>query len=153
MSNSYQARNANPALYLVPQEDPRTGVFALMVLMSGEHYGLIMCLRDSDCLTDPDVTLIGEQIVQPWANQFPFLVEMYQDRFGEHLQRFPVFRTDVPYCFEFIQMKRMDLKLKLPEGSSKNMDFDEKETRYLFVGPEGVPFEEFITFAEGTLLN
>lgn len=153
MGDSYQARNANPALYLVPQEDPRTGVFALLVLMSGEHYGLIMCLRDSEDLVDADMATIGEEIVQFWANQFPFLVEMYQDRFGSRFQRMPVLRTDIPFCFEFIRMKDLHLKLNLPEGRIQDMDSCRSGTKYLFIGPEGVPFEEFITIAEGTLLN
>jgi hypothetical protein len=153
MGAAYQAQNAHPALYVVPEEDEDTGVFAVMTVMSEAHYGLIVCMRDSEEFQSFEVDDLCARVVQPWAQQIPYLVELYQERFREMVGTFPPLRMDVPFSFEIVGIKNMNLTLRMPEGRMSPDHGPRGETQYLFIAPVGVPFEEFITFGSGSFLN
>ena len=43
------SRVINPILY-IPLRENESGIFALMLLMSMSHYGLVICMRSEVCM-------------------------------------------------------------------------------------------------------
>jgi hypothetical protein len=142
------SRVINPILY-IPLRENESGIFALMLLMSMSHYGLVICMHTSERFEELEIEEIATQIVFPFTQEMPHFVGRYRERLQEVVHRFVTLSPVDSYDFEILDYNAIGF---LPIEGDPAPRHDSRTARYIFVAPADVPFEEFVV-ASSLFLN
>ena len=141
--STQQFNYANP-VFCCPVEIEDLGVVAVMMLLSRNHYGLIVCMHDS-CFDRSDFKSISREVVLPTLENMPLFVDAYKEHMKGMVTEFPVLSINESYAFRVLDDD--EATIRWPEGIFS--DDIEDELWHIFIAPINVPMEEFLKHSIG----
>jgi hypothetical protein len=132
-------RALNP-VFFCPMQVPDAGIIAVMTIMSTTHYGLIVCMYDSD-LDRSDLESLRDEIAVPLVNRLPDFVRSYQTQMKTVVGEFASLDMNAEYYLKVLA------KSEVLFGWPPGLFPPEKEESiwYIYIAPADVRFEEFVS--------
>ncbi len=140
MEQHGQTLRALHPVFFCPMQVPESGIIAVMTIMSMSHYGLIVCMHDSD-LDRGDLASLRDEVAIPLVERMHEFAHSYQTSMHGVVGSFA---TLDPGCEYYLKVLAQNEVLF---GWPKGLFPPDKEASiwYIYIAPAGVRFEEFVT--------
>lgn len=140
------SRARYPIMYN-PAPENTAGVFAVMTLMSEEHYAIIVCIDDPN--DEEKLDELSSSLARAFWNERHYYVRKYSERLRHLLDRFAVAVLHPEYEYTVLPFNSFGF---VPTNAVSITDREPGTSQYVFIAEPGVLFEEFV-FQSSMQLN
>lgn len=130
-----------------PAPENSAGVFAVMTLMSEEHYALIVCIDDPN--DDDKLDDLSHSLARAFWQERDFYVRKYAERLRHLIDHFAVAVLHPEYEYSVLPFNSFGF---VPTNAVAVQDREPGTSQYIFIAECGVMFDEFI-FGSSMQLN